>query len=552
MLKKSLSILFFFGVLTTALSSQHTIGLFQNSPASVNGYTLFTVAQGTYLIDNCGRVVNQWSHEFSPGLASYLTDQGTLLRCSRLGGPFSGGGIGGLITEQTWEGETLWSFDYANEDVHHHHDIEPMPNGNVMIIAWEKHSPEEAMEMGASTDITYSPTQLVEVKPLGLDSGMIVWEWHLWDHLIQDVSPGLPNFGVVAEHPERVNINAYPPTGSFSTGDWIHCNSVAYNETRDELVIGSRDFSEVWVIDHSTTSEEAAGSTGGDKGKGGDLLYRWGNPQAYDRGTIDDQKLFGQHNVLWVPEGNPYEGAFSVFNNGTGFGGPGYSKVSIFQPPLDSNGHYIMPTEGAAGPLAPIWEYQAEDTSSLYSQNQGGAYPMADGHVLINSSTQGDMIEVDVEGNILWRYKMPISNGVPLAQGQQWGPSSGTTFKAIRYLPDFSGFIGKDLTPGEPIEINPIDVGCEIYVGLQEMSGALTGVSVRLQADGQLLVRNNLYSEVMFDVHDLNGRLLTRRQLIAGSQVINLGRHSNSLLVYRAIDMSTGQQLSGRIVQLND
>jgi len=45
------------------------------------------------------------------------------------------------------------------------------------------------------------------------------------------------------------------------------------------------------VIDHSTTTAQAAGHSGGTYGKGGDLLYRWGNPNAYQHGTAADESF---------------------------------------------------------------------------------------------------------------------------------------------------------------------------------------------------------------------------------------------------------------------
>ena len=90
--------------------------------------------------------------------------------------------------------------------------------------------------------------------------------------------------------------------------DWLHINSVAYNPDLDQIMLSVFEFSEIWIIDHGTTTAEAAGHEGGKYGKGGDLLYRWGNPRAYRAGTVKDQKLFGQHNAHWIPRGFPARG----------------------------------------------------------------------------------------------------------------------------------------------------------------------------------------------------------------------------------------------------
>ena len=83
----------------------------------------------------------------------------------------------------------------------------------------------------------------------------------------------------------------------------MHVNAVAYNAELDQIVLSSPHFNEIWIIDHGTTTEEAKGHTGGRWGKGGDILYRWGNPRAYRNGTKLDQRLFYQHNIQWIPKG---------------------------------------------------------------------------------------------------------------------------------------------------------------------------------------------------------------------------------------------------------
>jgi len=75
---------------------------------------------------------------------------------------------------------------------------------------------------------------------------------------------------------------------------------------------------EIYVIDHSTTPYESIGNSGGRYGKGGDYLFRWGNPANYGRGSQEDQKLFRQHDVQWIKPGLNGAGNILIFNNGAG------------------------------------------------------------------------------------------------------------------------------------------------------------------------------------------------------------------------------------------
>ena len=149
----------------------------------------------------------------------------------------------------------------------------------------------------------------------------------MWDHTVQDADPNRANYGDPAEHPELVDINGDQETPQISQeelarlqtlgyvpedaapedleSDFMHTNAIAYNAALDQIAVSVLRFNEIWIIDHSTTTAETAGHTGGRWGRGGDLLYRWGNPRTYGRGGKDDQRLFGQHDIRWVPEGLP-------------------------------------------------------------------------------------------------------------------------------------------------------------------------------------------------------------------------------------------------------
>ena len=60
----------------------------------------------------------------------------------------SGGGVGGRIQRISWDGELVWDYIHSDANNQHHHDIEPMPNGNVLLIAWERKTEEEVERAG--------------------------------------------------------------------------------------------------------------------------------------------------------------------------------------------------------------------------------------------------------------------------------------------------------------------------------------------------------------------------------------------------------------------
>jgi len=199
--------------------AQLTVGVVQYDTLQTQaGYNLFypLLQTNVYLVDNCGRIVNQWNDDiFRPGSSVELLENGNLLRTSSL---FLTGsdnntiardlaGTSNKVQLKDWENNTLWEYTIANGKERMHHDIKGMPNGNVLILAWEKKTAEQAYEAGRNPavmndSLVVYPDFLVEVKPLELDSGEIVWRWNVWDHLIQDFDSTKANYGVVADHPE--------------------------------------------------------------------------------------------------------------------------------------------------------------------------------------------------------------------------------------------------------------------------------------------------------------------------------------------------------------
>lgn len=431
----------------------NTVGLITyDSSASYNGYTLFSPipSDSVFLIDNRGYLINVWATPYRPAQSVMLLPNGNILRPAIIqkGDLFSAGGAGGRVEEYDWNGNLTWSFDYYSSNHCSHHDIGYLPNGDVLMIAWENISYDSVIAAGknpAYIDTSVWSGEIIEVKPTGTSGGDIVWQWHAWDHLIQDFDSTKENYGNVAAHPELIDVNY----GSHNE-DWLHINSVRYNAQRDEIILSVHNFSEIWVIDHSTTTAQAAGHTGGNDEKGGDIVYRWGNPQAYRAGTAADQKLFSQHDARWIDPGLPGAGDIMVFNNGGKRPGGNYSSVDEITPPIDSTGHYYIDTSGVYGPTTLTWTYVAQPPTSFFAKNISGADRLPNGNTLICEGTAGKFFEVDASGNIVWEYVNPVTRFGILTQGDQ--PSFNLVFKVYRYSPQYSGLAGKDLSEKGTIE----------------------------------------------------------------------------------------------------
>jgi len=435
-----------------------TVGLRQNDTNASIGYTLFNSERSltTYLIDNKGRFIHSWRSGYRPAHTTYLLADGSLLRAGCVGNPdFTGGGNGGRVERYDWDGNLTWAWEYSNNVHCQHHDIEPLPNGNVLLVAWELKSRDEAIAAGRSpaklTANKLWPDHVVEVDPAN-DS--IVWEWHVWDHLIQDYDSTKANYGAVADHPELVDLN-YTQTGN-NGADWVHTNAIAYNPGFDQIVLSANQFSEIWIIDHSTTTAEASGHTGGRYGMGGDLLYRWGNPQAYRAGGSSDRKFYAEHDARWIEPGLPGAGRITVFNNGGARPGR-YSTVDEFIPACDSLGNYARPAPGTAyGPAAQSWIYAATPPASFYSATISGAHRLPNGNTIVCVGNSGVFFEVTRDSQVVWHYVNPVTDSTRLCQGDTvpsgLNDKQNSTFRVTRYAPDYPGLVGKDLTPGYPIE----------------------------------------------------------------------------------------------------
>ena len=398
------------------------------------GYTLIAPSESgnTYLVDLDGEVVHEWEGIARPGLQVELLPNGELLRPAKTQQKTrfaAGNGWGGTIQTIDWDGEAAWTFEYAGDDHIQHHDVEVLPNGHVLLLAWEHVTRPEALSAGRNPELVSKgglwPEHVVEVDPA---TDEIVWEWHSWDHLVQDFDPAKPNYGDPAATPHRIDLN-YVTDGDEV--DWMHANSVAYNPDLDQIVLSVRSFHEIWIVDHATTTEEA-------RGPAGDLMFRWGNPAAYGKGGAAPRMSFGQHDAEWIAPGLDGAGRISVFNNGTLY--RPYSTLDELEPVI-SGRDYVLDGNGvfAASVARVVWP--REPDTKFFAHHTSGSQRLPNGNTLVADGPHGVVFEVTPGGEKVWEYVNPFfDKGTPVIELSDLEVfKKRRIFRAERYAEAYAG-----------------------------------------------------------------------------------------------------------------
>ena len=332
-----------------------------------DGYTLFTITTGpaqttynTQLIDNDYQIINEWNSDCRPASMAYLLPDSTLVYpCQQEEVVIPGlSAYGGRIIKYDWHGNILWDWE-CEADYQLHHDIEPLPNGNILAIASEIISPFTKADV------------VLEINPiLGSGNDAIVWDWHVWDHRGSN------------------NPHKFDEFAPFHTTDWNHFNSIHVNQEVDKIYLSSRVWSEFYIIE-----------LGGDS----DILYRWGNPQNYGRGGPEDQILDANHGVNEILAGYPGQGNILIFNNRTSSTAPDslYSSVMEIVPPLDDNNNYYIDENEPFGPTDILWQFE----DGFHAPQQSGAFRLINGNTLITDKNDGRIFEVTYDGETVWEYQ---------------------------------------------------------------------------------------------------------------------------------------------------
>ncbi|HZW63403.1 MAG TPA: aryl-sulfate sulfotransferase [Flavobacteriaceae bacterium] len=364
-------------------------------PELINESLVFSMQQdGANLINKEGDTIKSWDFGYSLGNDAKILPNTNIIGMFRADSPsFSFGGYGGIVRMFDFEGNELWNFNYASENYLAHHDVLYLDNGNVMFQAWQRLTAEEANQLGIDTTTDLFPESILEVNP---NTNEIVWEWHSKDHLVQEIhSEAVATYGTVSENPQLIHVNYNLGHGGdnlIENGNIMHCNGIFYDSEKDVIYLSILQYSEVWVIDHGTTTEEAASHSGGNYNKGGDLLYRFGNPSAYN--NLTGERLFHRtHTPRIIEENYPGAGNFLIYMNGTNEAEG--SVIYEFQLPEVFD---LQPNQNNEPQV--VWSFEDDN---LFYDRISGAQRLPNGNTLICEGDYG-FWEVTPNQEIAWKY----------------------------------------------------------------------------------------------------------------------------------------------------
>lgn len=450
------------GFISSAFCQQsntgNTVGLLYSEPQNVSeGVLLYAPlhSKNVFLIDNCGSLINQWKFDTHSNYSgATLLEDGSIIKLVLSEKDGAGIRKDACIEKRNWDNTLLWKFCGDERFAALHSDFYVLPNGNVLSLLKDRHSIVEAINAGAQPQNiignSFNLESVIEIKPTGISTGDIVWEWHLWDHLIQDFDHTKNNYSNIIEEPRRLDINVIESN--------VHFNSIDYNEQLDQILLSNWTDHEIYIIDHSTSIVDAANSYGGKYGYGGDFLFRWGNDRNFNVGK---QALFGQHNPTWIPSNyGRFGGMISIFNNEYGYytDREPRSAVVILNIDPDGDGVYDFLEKNTFKPISYeyLWTGKIFDNWML-SRIMSGVEVQPNGNLLICEATKGRFTEIDSEGNVVWIYKSPdegTENDLTTSRGiiEQGVAANPQIYKIKKYPIDYAPLRGIKICNNQPIE----------------------------------------------------------------------------------------------------
>ncbi len=531
-MRRTLIIFLLFLLYFQNIAQENTVGLLSYQvDRSFDGYNLLYQHNqpNVYLLNNCGEIVHVWEDEdnFRPGNTAYLLDDGRLVKCKRdanfMDDAIWAGGGGAIIEMRDWDNNLIWSFEMNDSINRLHHDIAITQDETILALAWEYKDTEDCIAAGRDTSTlaqkTMWPDWIFEIDP---EKDSIIWEWHAWDHLVQDFDPSKANYGVISEEVNKIDVNFGRVDGH---PDWMHANALDYNAELDQILLSVPYFNEIWVIDHSTTNQESSGSAGGFGNKGGDLLWRWGNPLTYQQGDSTDQRLFFQHDAHWIdnnlPLSFPYYNQIAVYNNRIG---ADFSVANVVEPAWDMYDWVYLEEDGAFLPESTSVTISHPDPTKLWSTGLSSVQFLPNGNRLLSVGRFGYNVELTDDGDIVWEYVTPQKGVLPATQGDTLSINNNLTFRMRRYPVDHVAFADKDLSPKGWIELEPDTTFCDKLVSTMNPMSESNFRLYPNPVNDILQIEWDGIQHAHFVIHNIHGELISSFDANGGKVYYDVGQ----------------------------
>jgi Arylsulfotransferase (ASST) len=378
-----------------------------------SGYTVFQTESraGAVLIDMNGNEIRRWEH-----IVGYPV---TILP----GGYIMGGTVGRVTKEYThvigsddlvqedWQGNVVWKFGNADEvevegrkswSARQNHDyvregapvgyyvpgmVPLVDRGNTLILSQRSGSWPEV-----TRDYLPRAARIIEVSW----DGDVLWEWMPAEHFEEfghsEAAKNTIMRGCKNQHCVFLNtVSRLGPNRWYDAGDERFAPDNLITDDRGTIVfiISKKTGKIVWKVGPDYTTSEALRKLG---------------------------PIIGPHDSHMIPRGLPGEGNILIFDNG---GAAGFGPPNPGSPTGEWNAlrDYSRVLEIDPTTLEIVWEYSARtagfaplmEDSRFYSHYASGAQRLPNGNTLIANTTDGRIIEVTRESEIVWEYVSPYS-----------------------------------------------------------------------------------------------------------------------------------------------
>ena len=141
-------------LLFISFKSFSQFGIKLNSEEALESYTLFETSFSTFLIDNCGEIVNQWENVFRTDLHARLLPNGNLIYIKD-----------NAVIERDWNDNLVRITNHGQSDLMLNYEVLVLPNGNYLCLARRIRSMSFFTNKGYDVNFPQYDDSVVEMIP---------------------------------------------------------------------------------------------------------------------------------------------------------------------------------------------------------------------------------------------------------------------------------------------------------------------------------------------------------------------------------------------------